>query len=408
MKINCIHCEGQIEILEDTSHLVCDSCGYIQMNTKFSGSGTSLSSPILKPAITGSGNVAGTNGKSNGAAQNGNSRKQEGGELRMNNAGIKRLCELTDLYSDPELDSIRVLDLSHNLITDLTGLERFGHVQKINLSDNRITEFKPVHLPELREIDLSYNQITSIQPVIATECIQRINLDHNQINELIIDTEQINVLKKQMITSLYISVPLIITLKGNPVSEKQFFHDFYEQMSLISPEDIMEEREIAGITNILKNLMKTAGNNFEKNQQIIAARNFFKRMNSLNRQDRNINYIVMITDIDISEFGYRKEQDNYYYSVKFPGVDVCVNAIRLNAGCDEVCFTRIRKLAAMKDIKEKDQIRKRLIYLLMLVIYGGSVAFVKTITGNYPDAIMLVTLIEGFIFLPLFLRIRNA
>ena len=147
----------------------------------------------------------------------------------------------------------------------------------------------------------------------------------------------------------------------------------------------MEEREIAGITNILKNLMKTAGNNFEKNQQIIAARNFFKRMNSLNRQDRNINYIVMITDIDISEFGYRKEQDNYYYSVKFPGVDVCMNAIRLNAGCDEVCFTRIRKLAAMKDIKEKDQIRKRLIYLLMLVIYGGSVAFVKTITGNYKE-----------------------
>jgi hypothetical protein len=83
------------------------------------------------------------------------------------------------------------LDLSDNLIYDLTYLTGLKQLKKINLSDNKIGYIDTLGvLYNLKSIDLSYNQINDISPLFELEhlkyvCLTGNPVDRSQLDELI-------------------------------------------------------------------------------------------------------------------------------------------------------------------------------------------------------------------------------
>lgn len=61
------------------------------------------------------------------------------GVLSLKNRGLTSIDELLNFYSDKELDKIKKLNLSHNRIQSLKGIERLKKWKKINLKNNNIS-----------------------------------------------------------------------------------------------------------------------------------------------------------------------------------------------------------------------------------------------------------------------------
>ncbi|MGL4337569.1 MAG: leucine-rich repeat domain-containing protein [Turicibacter sp.] len=58
------------------------------------------------------------------------------------------------------------IDLSHSMITDLTGLEYAKYMKELNLSHNNISDITPIHtLPYLEYLDISENNISNLTPL---------------------------------------------------------------------------------------------------------------------------------------------------------------------------------------------------------------------------------------------------
>lgn len=79
-------------------------------------------------------------------------------------------------------DSLEVLNLSHNLIIEIRGLEKLVHLSELDLSSNQITEIKGLEKPTLLSmLDLSSNRIIEIKGLDALVLLSKLNLSSNQI-----------------------------------------------------------------------------------------------------------------------------------------------------------------------------------------------------------------------------------
>lgn len=86
----------------------------------------------------------------------------KGGELKLNDRGIKSLNEIIEWYTDNELKSVRILSLANNNIDDFDQLRVFENVEMVDLSGNEISKFPmPQKLKKCVQIDLSKNPLPS-------------------------------------------------------------------------------------------------------------------------------------------------------------------------------------------------------------------------------------------------------
>jgi len=94
---------------------------------------------------------------------------------------LNKLKGLTNYYK-----KIKNLDLSNNLITNLSGIEKFMNVQILNLDNNLIKNVMPLkNLTELERISIKNNNISNIDDIEDLEKLKTINLSGNkQIKEI--------------------------------------------------------------------------------------------------------------------------------------------------------------------------------------------------------------------------------
>jgi len=75
-----------------------------------------------------------------------------------------------------------ILDLSLNLITDLTPLSNLESLQELNLSGNQIGLIDALsNLQQLKSVDLSNNEIDDISPLFEIETLEFVDLTGNKI-----------------------------------------------------------------------------------------------------------------------------------------------------------------------------------------------------------------------------------
>lgn len=118
--INCPSCGASNQLPDGKTSMFCAFCGgSIQKNFKKEDDKKSnISKSLLVEAFIG-GSIRGK-------------------KLSYLNRKIERIDEITDIYSDSEIEEIKDLNLSNNLIKSLDGIDRFK-LNLLNLSNNKLT-----------------------------------------------------------------------------------------------------------------------------------------------------------------------------------------------------------------------------------------------------------------------------
>jgi internalin A len=81
--------------------------------------------------------------------------------------------------------NLQYLDLSHNQISEINGLNELTQLQYLDLSHNQISEINGLSkLTQLLHLDLTNNRLSEIQSLNALMKIQYLDLSHNQISEI--------------------------------------------------------------------------------------------------------------------------------------------------------------------------------------------------------------------------------
>jgi hypothetical protein len=92
--------------------------------------------------------------------------------------GIEHLCDMLPTR-------LVELDVGHNAIANLKGLERFTKLRHVRLAGNAIDTIVEVGgLPELQEIDVSDNRIVDVSPLRTCAKLDRVVLSKNRIADL--------------------------------------------------------------------------------------------------------------------------------------------------------------------------------------------------------------------------------
>ncbi len=89
---------------------------------------------------------------------------------------INKLKGLTNYF-----EKIKNLDLSNNLIQNLSGIEKFSNVRILNLDNNLIKNVRPLkNLTELERLSLKNNNISNIEEIEDLEKLKTIDLSGNK------------------------------------------------------------------------------------------------------------------------------------------------------------------------------------------------------------------------------------
>jgi len=75
--------------------------------------------------------------------------REGGGELKLTNKGIRSINEVTDWFTDNELETIKVFDLSRNKISTLNLQGTYHCVFELDLSNNPITKIESIPVFEV-------------------------------------------------------------------------------------------------------------------------------------------------------------------------------------------------------------------------------------------------------------------
>ncbi len=77
------------------------------------------------------------------------------------------------------------LDLSHNKLTEINGLNALGLLQRLNLKDNQLTDVNGLNaLGLLQRLFLSHNQLTDVNGFNALGQLQWLDLSHNLLTDI--------------------------------------------------------------------------------------------------------------------------------------------------------------------------------------------------------------------------------
>lgn len=81
-----------------------------------------------------------------------------------------------------EAEAVKTLNISEYYISDLSGLENFKNLEKLDCSDNLIKEINLSDFPKLKELDCSGNKISSLDLSIST--LTKLDCSQNNISSL--------------------------------------------------------------------------------------------------------------------------------------------------------------------------------------------------------------------------------
>lgn len=83
------------------------------------------------------------------------------------------------------LISLVKLDLSCNSIKSLEGVRECGNIRELNVSHNLVIEVSPLHkLIRLRRLDVSHNKIREITPLLGCINLKSLKISHNWVFQL--------------------------------------------------------------------------------------------------------------------------------------------------------------------------------------------------------------------------------
>eukprot|EP00400_MALV-I_sp_L67-5_P001296 gene1296-272_t len=92
-----------------------------------------------------------------------------------------------DFLKDVPCSTLHTLDLAHNSIEDMTGVDQIAHqLRVLNLSHNKIFDFVMM-FPRLEELHLDHNELEQLPPVSGLPRIRVLNLSHNRITKMKFD-----------------------------------------------------------------------------------------------------------------------------------------------------------------------------------------------------------------------------
>ena len=87
-----------------------------------------------------------------------------------------------DVITLAEAEAVKTLDISEYYISNLSGLENFKNLEKLDCSDNSIQEINLSDFPNLKELDCSGNKISSLDLSIST--LTKLDCSQNNISSL--------------------------------------------------------------------------------------------------------------------------------------------------------------------------------------------------------------------------------
>jgi Leucine-rich repeat (LRR) protein len=94
-----------------------------------------------------------------------------------------------------KLQTISILFLPGNQITDITVLSLVENIEYLNLKDNQITDVSPLQgLKNLNHLELQNNQITNITPLKELPALKYLDLSYNPVT----DSKSIEELKRKL------------------------------------------------------------------------------------------------------------------------------------------------------------------------------------------------------------------
>ncbi|CAN1560759.1 hypothetical protein MCEGE10_02629 [Flavobacteriaceae bacterium] len=185
---------------------------------------------------------------------------QEGGELSLINREIKTIDEVTNWFSDNELNEVIKLNLSKNKIIDIRNIERFSNLETIDLSQNKIIDFNSLKnlniLIETDFLNLSNNNLKTIRH-ISNFKTSNLNLSNNQLTVV----DDINQLIFEDIMKGY---RLVINLSNN-TNLKAINENVFEYLNKFSNQMVSLELNLIGcgefdlncLSNLNLNIIKT-------------------------------------------------------------------------------------------------------------------------------------------------------
>ncbi|CAM4481451.1 unnamed protein product [Lepidochelys olivacea] len=94
-------------------------------------------------------------------------------------------CNLSDISILSRYIHLEKLELSYNKINDLSCVSHMPYLLELDASNNELTtyfDFKPPK--NLKEVDFSYNQIPEMRDLSAYQSLTKLTLDHNNIEEI--------------------------------------------------------------------------------------------------------------------------------------------------------------------------------------------------------------------------------
>ncbi|KFV02437.1 Leucine-rich repeat and guanylate kinase domain-containing protein, partial [Tauraco erythrolophus] len=93
--------------------------------------------------------------------------------------------ELSDINILSRYIHLQKLELSYNKINDLSCISHMPYLLELNASNNELTTYFSFKPPKnLKEVDFSYNQISKMQDLSAYQSLTKLLLDFNNIEQI--------------------------------------------------------------------------------------------------------------------------------------------------------------------------------------------------------------------------------
>jgi len=116
---------------------------------------------------------------------------------------------LTNLEGIEKYESVTSLDLSDNLLTDISPLTKLTKLENLNLKNNLIKDISPLaKLKNLRTLNLNKNPIENYFPLIELKSLEILNIECNIVGDLDF------LAKMKSLKFLYVSSPFLEDISG--------------------------------------------------------------------------------------------------------------------------------------------------------------------------------------------------
>jgi hypothetical protein len=326
----------------------------------------------------------------------------EGGELRLTNKGIRSFKNVTDWFTDSELESIRVLDLSNNQICDLTGIERLKNVKVINLSNNKINKFPQAVFQHLQSIDLSNNLLPTIQPLFFSPAIRTVILDNNSISDLQVDSNNINAVKARFLTvDEGRNIPALkISLTNNPIKSLELFSEIVKVMSVISPKDFSMTYKEKELVEKLNNVKERTNSSTNRDFRIESAHEFKLELEKLHSKRYIINKVEIVTDQDLRSIGFEKSVDGFFYQINYPHRSVILDAVKSTSKFSGDIESLMEETSTSMDTASRKQVGASItlvVYAILCIIlffYSKWIFYIQLFIIGIP--VLIICLLSFF------------